>query len=141
VTVAQRSAIFSSSKRHSTKPWNCIFWHDAVSVKRQMFRHITLSPSATISSMVTCRSGIDLYMCNHHLFVTIHAGRFPARSVMVVEIRRQALADDRSFSLVNEVFSDKFLHLIRGQFGCQGVLLKWKTFACDNALAWFVTVS
>ena len=55
MTVAQRSAIFSSSKRHSTKPWNCIFWPDAVWVKRQMFRYITLSPSGTISSMVTCK--------------------------------------------------------------------------------------
>ena len=64
---------------------------------------------------------------NHHLFVTIHAGRFPARSVMVVEIRLHVPAHDRSFSLVNEfleVLYDKFLHLIQGHFGCHGVLLR-----------------
>jgi len=46
---------------------------------------------------------------------------------MVVEILRHVLADDRSFSLVNEsleVLSDEFLHLIQGQFGGHGALLK-----------------
>jgi hypothetical protein len=46
---------------------------------------------------------------------------------MVVEIRRHVLADDRSFSLVNEILEvlpDKVLHLIQGQFGGHGVLRK-----------------
>jgi hypothetical protein len=35
---------------------------DLVSVQRQIFRHMTLSPSAVMSSIVKCKSGMDLYM-------------------------------------------------------------------------------
>lgn len=52
VTVAQRSAIWLPSKRHCTKPWNSIGVPLLTSFQRQILRHTTLSPSATMSSMV-----------------------------------------------------------------------------------------
>jgi hypothetical protein len=64
---------------------------------------------------------------NHHLLVTIHAGRFSIRSVMIVEVWRHVLVDDRSICPVNEfleVVSNKLLHSIRCQLGSDGSLLK-----------------
>src|SRR5262252_7735920 len=63
VTVAQRSAILSPSKRQSTKPWNPIFLPVLGSVQRQWFLHTTLSPSAIRPSIVRYRSGITSYIC------------------------------------------------------------------------------
>src|SRR5262249_21656364 len=63
VTVAQRSAILSPSKRHMTNPRKPIFIPDWASVQRQWFLHTTLSPSAIRSSIVRWRSGIPSYIC------------------------------------------------------------------------------
>jgi hypothetical protein len=104
--------------RHSTKPRNCILLPEVASLHRQIFRHITLSPSAIMSSLVTRRSGMDLYVASI-ICVAFHAGQLTAGAIMVVEVGRHVSANGRSVSLVDEILevgAHKRLHLIERQW-------------------------
>lgn len=57
VIVAQGSASLPSANLQITKPLTSIFWPVEGSVLRHKHRTITLSPSAIVSSTVTCKSG------------------------------------------------------------------------------------
>ena len=98
--------------RHSTKPRNCILLPEVASLHRQIFRHITLSPSAIMV-------GHGFVRGEHHLLVAFHAGQLTAGAIMVVEVGRHVSANGRSVTLVDEILevgAHKRLHLIERQW-------------------------
>src|SRR6516165_1964377 len=91
-----------------------------------MLRHMTLSPSAIISSIIKCKSGILVHR-KHHFFVTIDASRFSTWSIVIVKVRRHVHVYHGGVPLIDkipEVVSNEHLHLVQGQRRCHGCATK-----------------
>ena len=82
-------------------------------VHRQMFRHITLSPSAIISRTVT-PSRASPCTCQASFLIAFGIGRFSPWAVMIIEIGGHVLVDHMCLAVVHEILvmpPDKVLHL------------------------------